>query len=112
MVDVDYIIDFLSRIIAVPSPTGYTDEALDLVTEEARRLLPGGRITRLKKGAVTVRIPGQREETLVLDAHVDTLGAMVKEIKSDGRLTLTPIGGKKRYSHRDYPLQLPVCACL
>lgn len=93
MVDVDYIIDFLSRIIAVPSPTGYTDEALDLVTEEARRLLPGGRITRLKKGAVTVRIPGQREETLVLDAHVDTLGAMVKEIKPDGRLTLTPIGG-------------------
>jgi putative aminopeptidase FrvX len=93
MVDVEYIIDFLSRIVAVPSPTGYTGDALDVVKKEAERLFPGVEAVCLKKGAVVVRIPGQREETLVLDAHVDTLGAMVKEIKSDGRLVFTPIGG-------------------
>lgn len=93
MIDVNYIIDLLSRIVAVPSPTGNTDEVLDLIKKEAARLLPDAGITRLKKGAVVVRVQGKREEALVLDAHVDTLGAMVKEIKADGRLAFTPIGG-------------------
>jgi len=93
MVDVDYVVEFLSRVVSVPSPTGYTEKALQLILEEVTRLAPHAEVFRLKKGAVLVRVPGKREETLVLDAHVDTLGAMVKEIKPDGRLAFTPIGG-------------------
>jgi putative aminopeptidase FrvX len=48
----------------------------------------------LNKGAVLATVPGANEEKQrLLTAHVDTLGAMVKEIKSNGRLKLALIGG-------------------
>ena len=49
---------------------------------------------RTRKGALVVTWPGKRADARrALTAHVDTLGAMVKEIKSNGRLKLTSIGG-------------------
>jgi len=46
------------------------------------------------KGSLVVRLPSaDAGPGRLLSAHVDTLGAMVKEIKSDGRLRLTLIGG-------------------
>ena len=35
----------------------------------------------------------ETQNALMLEAHTDTLGAMVAEIKSDGHLRLTGIGG-------------------
>ena len=47
-----------------------------------------------RKGALVAHWPGEKSHTpRGLTAHVDTLGAMVKEIKSNGRLKLTNIGG-------------------
>lgn len=46
------------------------------------------------KGGVLVSVPGKDDSKhRMLTAHLDTLGAMVKEIKADGRLKLTRIGG-------------------
>ena len=78
----------------IPSPTGYTRAAID---EVERQLAPFGLETRrTTKGALVAAFPGRRDLTgggRLLSAHVDTLGAMVKEIKADGRLRLTRIGG-------------------
>ena len=51
-------------------------------------------LSRTRKGALVAEWPGRSEAApRALTAHADTLGAMVKEIKSNGRLKLTKIGG-------------------
>ena len=46
------------------------------------------------KGGILVAIGGRDKENAVqLEAHIDTLGAMVAEIKSNGRLRVTAVGG-------------------
>jgi putative aminopeptidase FrvX len=46
------------------------------------------------KGSLVVTLPSpETGDGRLLSAHVDTLGAMVKEIKPNGRLKLTSIGG-------------------
>ncbi len=92
-IDVPFMLDSLTRLLNTPSPTGYTDEAIALV-ERALAEIPALKLRRTRKGALVVTWPGRREDApRGLTAHVDTLGAMVKEIKSNGRLKLTPLGG-------------------
>ncbi|MCC7023846.1 MAG: M42 family metallopeptidase [Thermomicrobiales bacterium] len=77
----------------IPSPTGYTRAAIDHVAAELERI--GVSARRTVKGALVATLPGgqPRAGGRTLSAHVDTLGAMVKEIKKEGRLRLTRIGG-------------------
>lgn len=87
------LIGFLTDLLNTPSPTGCADLAITLCTEAFAKL-PGVICTRTRKGALLVTVPGQYSDApRGLTAHVDTLGAMVKEIKESGRLVLTQIGG-------------------
>ena len=43
---------------------------------------------------------GTRHDGLLLEAHADTLGGMVAEIKGNGRLRLTALGGMQRGKRR------------
>lgn len=50
--------------------------------------------TYTKKGCIVVKLEGKNKNyTKLLSAHIDTLGAIVKKIKSNGRLELLNIGG-------------------
>ena len=82
----------LETLVNIPSPSGYTKEALSYIETELKALnLP---IQRTHKGAIITKIEGVNDHNArLLTAHVDTLGAMVKDIKADGRLKLTKIGG-------------------
>src|SRR5512140_1434340 len=92
-IDSDFMLDFLSRLLNTPSPTGYTDRAVDLV-EETLSAFPELTLSRTRKGGLVAGWAGQRADApRALTAHIDTLGAMVKEIKPNGRLKLTKIGG-------------------
>lgn len=87
-----YVIDQMVALLNTPSPTGDTDKAIDLVEKSFNEL--GIETNRTKKNALIATIKGKNdEEHRTLSAHVDTLGAMVKEIKSNGRLKLTQLGG-------------------
>lgn len=91
VVELDRLVDDLVRLLNVPSPTGFTSAAVD---EVERLLRPLGVSTRrTPKGALLWTIPGGGGPTRTLACHIDTLGAMVKEIKSNGRLRLTALGG-------------------
>ncbi len=92
-VDVDYLLHFLTRLLNTPSPTGFTEQAVG-VTEEALRAFPQVQERRNRKGALLAEWEGESSDTpRGLTAHVDTLGAMVKEIKASGRLKMTALGG-------------------
>lgn len=89
----DELISFLIDLLNTPSPTGYTDQAISRC-EEMLSQLPGSKLKRTNKGALTATFPGEVDDQWrALTAHVDTLGAMVKEVKSNGRLKLSKLGG-------------------
>lgn len=87
---VDYAVEKTLDLLRIDSPSGFTVKAVDFVAEEFKKLGYTSVITQ--KGGVLVDLGGY-DNALLLEAHTDTLGAMVKEIKSNGRLVLTPLGG-------------------
>lgn len=90
-IDTDYLTTFLIGLLNTPSPTGDTEQAI-AYTEQALHEL-GLETRRTVKGALIATLQGRSHTApRAVTAHVDTLGAMVKEIKSNGRLTLTQIG--------------------
>lgn len=89
---VDYMVEETKKILAIDSPSGYTREVADYVMEEYKKLGYEPQLT--VKGGILVAIGGRDKENAVqLEAHIDTLGAMVAEIKSNGRLRVTAVGG-------------------
>lgn len=82
---------FLVDLLRIPSPTGDTESALSFVAEACAQLPVEKR--QLRKGGLLLSWPGDKRAPRALTAHVDTLGAMVRKIKDDGRLQLTAIGG-------------------
>ena len=92
-IDSKFFLDFLTNLLNTPSPTGFTDQAISF-TESTLAAFPSLSCARTRKGALAVIWPGQQANApRALTAHIDTLGAMVKEIKPNGRLKLTKIGG-------------------
>ncbi|MCL5677202.1 MAG: M42 family metallopeptidase [Firmicutes bacterium] len=91
------MVDFLLRLLAVRSPTGYTAAAVDLVEHELTSL--GYHPQRTIKGALLLTLPGKGPGgARALTAHVDTLGAMVREVKDNGRLKITAVGGLEAHA--------------
>ena len=96
VIGIEQATDFLVDLLNIHSPTGYTADAIDFIEEQfnALDLPPGSSTERTRKGALLVHIPGESSERPVgLTAHADTLGLMVTEIKSNGRLKFTGLGG-------------------
>ena len=92
-VDEKALLTFLTGLLNTPSPTGLAEPGVSF-TEKAFALLPGVTTSRTRKGGLLVSWPGRRSDApRALTAHVDTLGAMVKEIKNNGKLALTQLGG-------------------
>ncbi len=91
-IDTEYLTEFLVELLNTPSPTGDTARAITY-TESALWEL-GLETRRTRKGALVATLPGRSDtEPRAITAHLDTLGAIVKEIKPSGRLTLSQIGG-------------------
>jgi len=91
-IDTPFLLDFLTKLLNTPSPTGLAEPAI-LLTEQTLKGFPALKLSRTRKGALTATWRGDQDEgPRAVTAHVDTLGGMVKEIKSNGRLKLTRIG--------------------
>ena len=91
-IDTAYLVRVLVDLLNVPSPTGDTEWAISFVEQELAAMeIP---FERTRKGALVATLDGLRSDApRALSAHIDTLGAMVKEIKSNGRLRLTALNG-------------------
>lgn len=88
---IQYIVNKIEDLVNIPSPSGYTDAAIEYVRNEAKAL--GFETKDIRKGGLIILVPGKENETLGLSAHVDTLGAMVRSISSEGMLKIVQVGG-------------------
>ena len=90
----DYAWQQAAALLAIDSPSGFTARAVSWLKEQFENL--GFSATVTTKGGLLVDLGGTDEEDgLMLAAHTDTLGGMVAEIKGNGRLKLTNLGGMK-----------------
>ena len=89
----DYFVDFLVKLLNIASPTGFAEPAIAFVEKELSQFNQLS-LSHTRKGALVAKWEVESDlPPVALTAHVDTLGAVVKEIKSNGRLKLSRIGG-------------------
>ena len=89
----EYFVDFLVKLLNIASPTGFAEPAIAFVEKELSQFSQLT-LSRTRKGALVAKWEvGSDLPPIALTAHVDTLGAVVKEIKGNGRLKLSRIGG-------------------
>lgn len=88
--NVSHAIEQTVNLLSIPSPTGFTMNVTDYLLSTLTEM--GYQPIRSRKGAVVCEIGGEGHP-LALAAHVDTLGLMVREIKSNGRLSFALLGG-------------------
>lgn len=88
-----YILDESKKLLAIDSPSGFTEKAASYVMDAYAAL--GYTPVRTTKGGVFCEISrnSNKKDSLMMEAHIDTLGAMVCEIQPNGYLKLSPIGG-------------------
>ena len=91
-----YIIKTIEELVKIPSPSGFTKQVIEYVKAEAEGY--GFECEKNQKGGLLITVPGKCEELIGLSAHVDTLGAMVRSIDSDGMLRFTLVGGYTMHS--------------
>ena len=90
-IDQDYLEQQLKKILAIPSPVGLTDEIVHYTGAELEKL--GVEIELTRRGAIRGTMPGTVESPdRAIVVHLDTLGAMVKNVKKNGRCEVVPIG--------------------
>ncbi len=92
-INAEYLLRILVVLLNTPSPTGFAANAIEYV-EQIMEDFSFLSISQNRKGALVATWDGSENDSpRGLTAHADTLGAMVKEIKSNGRLKMTRIGG-------------------
>ena len=85
---------YAEALLAIDSPSGFTHKAAQWVQKTFADMGFDAKITT--KGGVLIDLGGEKEnDGLLLEAHADTLGAMVAQIKGSGRLQLTALGGMR-----------------
>lgn len=85
-------VEYTEQLMKIDSPSGYTDAVARFVMDKFLSL--GAQASITVKGGVLVSLGGEGDG-LLLEAHADTLGAMVSCIKGNGRLSLTALGGMR-----------------
>lgn len=92
-IDETYFKNFLVNLLNIASPTGFASPAIDFVEKELSKYKQL-ELSRTRKGALVAKWKVESDlPPVALTAHVDTLGAVVKEIKGNGRLRLSRVGG-------------------
>lgn len=90
-IDQSYVQGVLWRLLHTPSPSGYTDRVVHLIADELEKLSVPIELTR--RGAIRGTLKGRSSSTdRAVVAHIDTLGAMVKGLKANGRAEVVAIG--------------------
>jgi peptidase M42 family hydrolase len=89
--DRDYLGRRLLEMLAIPSPTGFTNEISRYVCGELEQLGIDYELSR--RGTIIARVPGvEASRSRAVVNHLDTIGATVTGLKHNGRLAISPLG--------------------
>lgn len=89
--DMEYVQRILLEMLAIPSPTGFTDDIVHYAGDQLEALGIPFAVTR--RGAIRANLDGREANPdRAIVAHLDTIGCMVKRLEENGRLALVPIG--------------------
>ena len=96
-IDTPYLLEVLQKVLTVPSPVGYYVELNPVLQQLAAEL--GCTMTFDHRGTGYITLEGQdASKTVVVGAHADTLGFMVRKVDGDGKLRVRVIGGMNLHS--------------
>lgn len=85
-------VDYIVKLTNTPSPTGFTTDIMNYIKSEVESF--GYQATKTAKGGILVSVLGESDQQhRIVTAHLDTLGAMVRTIKPDGRIKMDLVGG-------------------
>ena len=88
----EYILEHLKELLAIDSPSGFTGRAADYLMRLYQDM--GYEPVLTRKGGVIVDLGGEEcDNAFLMASHIDTLGAVIAEIKENGRLRISPVGG-------------------
>ncbi|MDD3383826.1 MAG: aminopeptidase, partial [Bacilli bacterium] len=91
-IDLKYYKKVATKVFNEDSPSGFTKGAIDAIEQLLKEI--GYEGERTQKGNLVVTLDGiDNDYVVATSAHVDTLGLMVRSIKSNGYLAVTNIGG-------------------
>lgn len=82
-------VNFIKELVNIHSPSGYTRKIIGHLEQKLAHLPYHRKVTN--KGALLVSTTEEPE--LIITAHIDTLGGMVKYVNDDGTIEITQIGG-------------------
>ena len=84
--------DCARAVFTTDSPSGCTADVIALIKDYVESLGYSAKVHN--KGTLEVDVPGaDNSKTVATSAHVDTLGLMVRSVKTGGTLALTKVGG-------------------
>ncbi len=96
-IDMQYLLESFQRIVAVPSPVGYPVKGNALLTEMASEL--GCSLTFDQRCNAYLTLDGEdNSKTILVGAHMDTIGMMVRSIDPDGKIRFRQLGGTNQHS--------------
>lgn len=92
LINKEYVLNTAKKILEFNSPTGFCFEIIDYIKDIVESF--GYEFETTNKGCGVITVKGKKDDKVVgLSAHVDTLGAMVRSITSEGNLRFTSLGG-------------------
>ncbi|HBD63322.1 MAG TPA: aminopeptidase [Clostridiales bacterium] len=90
--NIEYTLKLLEEIINIPSPSGYCKNVMLHIENAAAE--QGYKVSKNNKGNRIIEIEGEDSSRCIgIPVHVDTLGAMVRSVNTDGTIRITTIGG-------------------
>lgn len=90
--DQDYLLAVMKKFINTPSPVSYYEEINPLLEQLAHDL--GYEVSYDRKHTGYIKVPGRnKEKTICVGAHLDTLGLIVRRIDPDGMIRVRNLGG-------------------
>ena len=86
-----WMVDTLLALLQPPSPSGRTDAVMQLIGDIFEGF--GVPFSLTRRGALIAELPGESSTVdRALVVHADTIGAMVRGLKDNGRLELISVG--------------------
>ncbi len=94
MIKLNKDVSLLNSLLEIPSPSGFEQTLSKFIKDILSKYLPKNQIEIDFHNNVIATIKGKTNKTIMIDAHLDELGFLIKNIDKEGYISLVPVGGR------------------